>query len=292
MDKESRKLKQIRPIKLKRAGSSINKEDPEIDYRGYISLKDVLTSSSSTTTHVMNNDENMMINSSNISIKNVLVKHAASAYVQSAFLVQRDTNCLTTLLERIRDPTSCGSCCVKAMKNCKFHIFTINATGKRQSDCDCESAAWKTVICRLVGLAFITKTDVDDRSAFENRRTDRRSTVPKFKITFGFCSYYQEKSKTQDQRCAVVSGFDGVERRPYGAHASYSDGGVMVFLLGRRVDCDVSGMVELRPLGNISNSLPFWHICFSLGSSFSALGVGSKRMGYVTRSRAFPFYLK
>lgn len=110
MDTKSRKLKEMRSFKLKRAGSSLNKEDPEIDYRGYISLKDVLTSSSMSTTHVMNNDENMMINSSNISIKNVLVKHAASAYVQSAFLVQRDTNCLTSLLERIRDPTSCGSC--------------------------------------------------------------------------------------------------------------------------------------------------------------------------------------
>lgn len=81
--------------RLKRAGSSANKDDPEIDYRGYTSLKDVLTRSISNC-HVTSNDDNQFINSSNISIKNVLVKHAASAYVQSAFLAQRD-------------PTSCGS---------------------------------------------------------------------------------------------------------------------------------------------------------------------------------------
>lgn len=115
MDTEIQKLKRLRSFKIKRAGTSINKEDPEIDYRGYISLKDVLTHSSSNS-HVTNNEENQIINSSNISIKNVLVKHAASAYVQSAFLVQRDTNCLASLLERVRDPTSCGSC---------WHIYVI-----------------------------------------------------------------------------------------------------------------------------------------------------------------------
>lgn len=93
---------------LKRAGSSQNKEDPEIDDRGYTSLKDVLTRSFSNF-NFLNNEDSQSINSSNISIKNVLVKHAASAYVQSAFLAQRDTNCLTTLLERIRDRAYCGT---------------------------------------------------------------------------------------------------------------------------------------------------------------------------------------
>ncbi|KAJ0589462.1 hypothetical protein HanIR_Chr04g0186531 [Helianthus annuus] len=81
--------------RLKRGGSSGNKDDPDIDYRGYTSLRDVLIRSSSNC-HVTNSEDNQFINSSNISIKNVLVKHAASAYVQSAFLAQRD-------------PTSCGS---------------------------------------------------------------------------------------------------------------------------------------------------------------------------------------
>ncbi|KAI3680929.1 hypothetical protein L6452_35708 [Arctium lappa] len=142
MDAEARELKQIRSFKsTKQTDSSVNKDDPEIDYRGYISLKDVLTNSSSNF-HVMSNDDNQFINSSNISIRNVLVKHAASAYVQSAFLQQRDTNCLRTVLERIRDLTSCGSC-------------------KRQPICDCEAAASKAVLCRFVGtvsgVAFIIK---------------------------------------------------------------------------------------------------------------------------------------
>lgn len=82
--------------RLIRAGSSISKDDPDIDYRGgYTSLRDVLRRSSSSYV-VTNNEDHQFINSSNISIKNVLVKHAASAYVQSAFLAQRD-------------PTSCGS---------------------------------------------------------------------------------------------------------------------------------------------------------------------------------------
>ncbi|KAG9160956.1 hypothetical protein Leryth_026342 [Lithospermum erythrorhizon] len=45
-----------------------------------------------------------MIDSSNISIRNELVKHAASAYVQStAILANRDQEWFSTLWERIRD---------------------------------------------------------------------------------------------------------------------------------------------------------------------------------------------
>ncbi|KAI3710027.1 hypothetical protein L2E82_39800 [Cichorium intybus] len=140
---------------------------------------------------------------------------------------------------------------------------------------------------------------IDQHSKTDGRREEALFRNLKLHLAFVRIIKKNKKHKIRDVQLFLVSMALNADRTvltplspftiPY---SESSDGGVMVFLLGRRVDSDVSGMVELRPLGNISNSLPFRHICFSLGSCFSALGVGSKRMGYVTRSRASPFYLK
>lgn len=69
---DTEKLRQLRSSELKRVGSSVKKEDPEIDDRGYTSLKDVLTRSFSNF-NVVNNEDSQFINSSNISIKMCLL---------------------------------------------------------------------------------------------------------------------------------------------------------------------------------------------------------------------------
>ncbi|XP_022146509.1 uncharacterized protein LOC111015712 [Momordica charantia] len=96
---ESHKLQNIPSFKLSRYSSGARDSDAGDDLR-YISLKDILLNSPS---YSGVNDFNDF-NSSNISIRNELVKRAASAYLQSAaILVSRNESCFVSFWERLRN---------------------------------------------------------------------------------------------------------------------------------------------------------------------------------------------
>ncbi|KAA0052530.1 putative E3 ubiquitin-protein ligase arkadia-A [Cucumis melo var. makuwa] len=95
---DSHKLQNIPSFKLSRYSSSARDSDAGDDLR-YTSLKDILLNSPS---YSGVNDFNEF-NSSNISIRNELVKRAASAYLQSAaILVSRNESGFVGFWERLR----------------------------------------------------------------------------------------------------------------------------------------------------------------------------------------------
>lgn len=114
METELQKLRLLRSFnlksdsfKLRQTDSSIHREhDPDIEFQGYTSLKDVIHSPPTNAASL----DPVAFDSSTISIRNVLVKHAASVYVQSAILTNRDRNCLSHFLEKIKSQVSCRSC--------------------------------------------------------------------------------------------------------------------------------------------------------------------------------------
>ncbi|KZV35487.1 hypothetical protein F511_35868 [Dorcoceras hygrometricum] len=88
MEEELLKLK-ISPSFKRRFESAISRSGSEQDLPRYTSLKDIMLSTSPQ--HATGSNEWGQSFSSNISIRNELVKHAASAYVQSAtILINRD----------------------------------------------------------------------------------------------------------------------------------------------------------------------------------------------------------
>uniref|UniRef100_A0A0A0KKP9 Uncharacterized protein n=1 Tax=Cucumis sativus TaxID=3659 RepID=A0A0A0KKP9_CUCSA len=92
------RLQNIPSFKLSRYSSSARDSDASDDLR-YTSLKDILLNSPS---YSGVNDFNEF-NSSNISIRNELVKRAASAYLQSAaILVSRNESGFVGFWERLR----------------------------------------------------------------------------------------------------------------------------------------------------------------------------------------------
>lgn len=132
MDPDHEKLKILRSFnlksdsfKLRRTDSSINRDnDQEIDCQGYTSLRDVIHSPPAKTSSIESN----AFDSSTISIRNVLVKHAASVYVQSAIITSRDQSFFAHFIGKIKDQgetlrSCCGTHIRKPLKSCFGVIY-------------------------------------------------------------------------------------------------------------------------------------------------------------------------
>ncbi|KAL1829566.1 hypothetical protein ACET3Z_007978 [Daucus carota] len=122
MEPDSEKLKLLRSFNLRsdsfklwRTDSSINRDqDPDICCQNYTSLRDVIHSPPTKSSSLM---ESSAFDFSNISIRNELVKHAASVYVQSAIISSRHRSLFATLLEKVKDQgKSFLSCCATHFK--------------------------------------------------------------------------------------------------------------------------------------------------------------------------------
>ena len=99
--------------KLKRHSSS-NRSGEECEALvKYTSLKDVILNSPRNNSYEAN-----AFDSTNISIRNQLVKHAASAYLQSAaVLASRNQNCLVRLWRRLKSNSTLRSCWFVYIRN-------------------------------------------------------------------------------------------------------------------------------------------------------------------------------
>ncbi|XVF25442.1 hypothetical protein REPUB_Repub13aG0212600 [Reevesia pubescens] len=108
---DSTDLQKLPLLKLTRNTSSNLVDDPEIEDNEpcYTSMKDLILSSSSSSIlpygrSSINQEGNNELDSSKISIRNRLVKSAASAYLQSAvILVNKDENCLLNLWGKLKN---------------------------------------------------------------------------------------------------------------------------------------------------------------------------------------------
>ena len=127
MDTELPTPKKLPSFKPRFDSTISGEEDSDGDDLRYTSLKDLLLNSSPNLTAC---SEGSMLDSSNISIRNELLKHAASAYVQSATIinVNRDEDCLARFLEKMKNYV--GSCsgwhvCVRIplRSSCFHQIF-------------------------------------------------------------------------------------------------------------------------------------------------------------------------
>ncbi|XP_059670791.1 uncharacterized protein LOC132316280 [Cornus florida] len=119
------KLKPIPSLKKLKSDSTIVREDSDVDDHQYTSLKDIIQNSPP---HYATNNEPNGFDSSNISIRNELVKHAASAYVQSAqILTNRNQNCFANLWRKIENKVVYHSCWQlyvrKPLRACFHPIF-------------------------------------------------------------------------------------------------------------------------------------------------------------------------
>ncbi|GFS43124.1 hypothetical protein Acr_00g0083790 [Actinidia rufa] len=125
MGRSHKRLGKLSSIKL-RTYSSINRdEDPDINEYEYTSLKDIIVNS--LPPHAPCNEPNGF-DSSTISFRNELLKHAASAYVQSAaILVSRNQNIFQRVWENLKDKflrCSCWRVYVrKPLRTCFRPIF-------------------------------------------------------------------------------------------------------------------------------------------------------------------------
>lgn len=122
--------------KLKRHSSITNGgEEGEALLVKYTSLKDVMMNSPRNNSYEANG-----FDSTNILIRNQLVKHAASAYLQSAaVLSSRNQNCLVRLWRRMKSNSTLRSCWFVYFRNplgacfhpiCRFLSWTINEIGR------------------------------------------------------------------------------------------------------------------------------------------------------------------
>ncbi|CAK9135512.1 unnamed protein product [Ilex paraguariensis] len=107
METELKKLKTLVSFK-QICHSTTNIQDLGPQDHGYTSLKDIIPDSPPC--NATNFYESNVFHSSSISIRNELVKHAASAYVQSAFLTNQNQNCLANLWENITNQAAIHSC--------------------------------------------------------------------------------------------------------------------------------------------------------------------------------------
>ncbi|KAK1375505.1 putative E3 ubiquitin-protein ligase arkadia-A [Heracleum sosnowskyi] len=122
MEPDSEKLKILRSFnlrsdsfKLRRTDLWINRDhDPDICCQGYTSLRDVIHSPPTKSSSLI---ESSAFDSSTISIRNELVKHAASVYVQSAITSSRDTSFFANLLDKLKHRgKTFQSCCAMHLK--------------------------------------------------------------------------------------------------------------------------------------------------------------------------------
>ena len=133
MDADHEKLKLLRSFNLRSdsfklrctTDSSINREnDPDIDCQGYTSLRDVIHSPPTKTSSIESN----AFDASTISIRNELVKHAASVYVQSAIITSRHRSFFAHFLDTVRDQgetfrSCCGTHIRKPLQSCFGVIY-------------------------------------------------------------------------------------------------------------------------------------------------------------------------
>ncbi|ONK67317.1 uncharacterized protein A4U43_C06F18890 [Asparagus officinalis] len=100
METELQKLESSTPRSMSKCSSIIIRDDHQSDVK-YTSLKDVFSAADPPVAR--RNSSVLDINSSTISIKNQLVKHAASAYLQSAAIIAaRDQNWFTSVWRQMR----------------------------------------------------------------------------------------------------------------------------------------------------------------------------------------------
>lgn len=141
MEPDSEKLKILRSFnlrsdsfKLRRTDSSLNRDhDPDIYCQNYTSLRDVIHSPPTKSSSII---ESTAFDSSTISIRNELVKHAASVYVQSAITSSPDTGLFANLLNKLKDRgKTFRSCCAmhlkKPLQSCfgvfyRFFVYMTN----------------------------------------------------------------------------------------------------------------------------------------------------------------------
>lgn len=140
MEPDCEKLKILRSFnlrsdsfKLRRTDSLINRDhDPDICCQGYTSLRDVIHSPPTKPSSI----ESSAFDYSTISIRNELVKHAASVYVQSAITSSRDRSFFAILLDKLKDQgKTYRSCCAvhfkKPLQYCfgaiyQFFVYMVN----------------------------------------------------------------------------------------------------------------------------------------------------------------------
>ena len=138
METELHSLEETLPAaisKLKRHSSIIRDGEESDALVKYTSLKDVILNSPR-----YNSYEGNAFDSTNISIRNQLVKHAASAYLQSAaVLSSRNQNCLVRMWRRMKNNATLRSCWFVYVRNplgacfqpiCRFLGWTIHEIGR------------------------------------------------------------------------------------------------------------------------------------------------------------------
>ncbi|KAJ4703116.1 putative E3 ubiquitin-protein ligase arkadia-A [Melia azedarach] len=110
METELLKLKKLPSLQISRTSRNSNSDVD--DYLGYTSLKDIIINSP-TASYAINPEGNVYdFDSSNITIRNRLVKRAASAYIQSAaIMVARNQNYFVSVWGRIRSRTEITASC-------------------------------------------------------------------------------------------------------------------------------------------------------------------------------------
>lgn len=106
MGREIRKLENIPLLKLGRINTTMSRDSADIDEdHQYTSLKDIILNSPPKNSMI--NQEGNDFDSSNIAIKNQLVKHAASAYLQSAVvLASQNQNYFVRFWARLWDQST------------------------------------------------------------------------------------------------------------------------------------------------------------------------------------------
>ncbi|GAV75024.1 hypothetical protein CFOL_v3_18504, partial [Cephalotus follicularis] len=93
---------------LSRNASTYREPDINDELIGYTSLKDIILSSSPPQYAIQEGSD---FDSSNITIKNQLVKSAASAYLQStAVLANRNQNCFAKFWRKLKNMVASSSC--------------------------------------------------------------------------------------------------------------------------------------------------------------------------------------
>ncbi|BFG28144.1 hypothetical protein CerSpe_144180 [Prunus speciosa] len=111
MDTELQLIKNLPALILRRNSSSNCRPDPEIeDEHRYTSLKDIILNSPQHSTTIPE-ESDFEFDPSNITIRNQLVKRAASAYVQSAAILasSRNQNFIVSFWGRLRGNVTSGS---------------------------------------------------------------------------------------------------------------------------------------------------------------------------------------
>lgn len=125
MGPEIEELQSSRSLRIPRF-SSIGRDSEEVDENlQYTSLKDIICNTPTKYSTLLYDGNDF---DSNITIRNELVKRAASVYLQSAaLLATRNQNCFVTFWERLKNKVASCSCwrvfCGNPFRACLWPIF-------------------------------------------------------------------------------------------------------------------------------------------------------------------------